>query len=248
MTSSHRRPSPPPFRGMSRVSALTNRLYIAKLIGLCIAKVPLLSLRDGEDEPATPTKDSAMKSPWIPRALRMAPALDGELRTGLLRARYALLINPFSPKDPHASFGKHVLTPSLALTSIAGATPPDWEVKYWDENLLQGPPPWDPFPAVVGITVHLTFAERAYELARWYRTRGAKVVMGGLHVLSCPEEAAPHADALAIGEGVMLWADILRDVEAGALRPVYRGTYLQPYRLEPAPRRDLLPRRSFLTT
>ena len=44
-------------------------------------------------------------------------------------------------KDPHASFGKHVLTPSLALTSIAGATPPDWEVAYWDENLLQGPPP-----------------------------------------------------------------------------------------------------------
>ena len=33
-----------------------------------------------------------------------------------------------------------------------------------------------------------------------------------------------------------------------AARPVYRGTYLQPYRLEPAPRRDLLPRGSFLTT
>ena len=121
-------------------------------------------------------------------------------------------------------------------------------MSYWDENLLQGPPPWEPFPQVVGITVHLTFAERAYELARWYRSRGARVVMGGLHVLSCPEEAAPHADALAIGEGVMLWAEILRDVEAGALRPVYKGSYLRPYRQEPAPRRDLLPRASFLTT
>ena len=80
-----------------------------------------------------------------------------------------------------------------------------------------------PFPQVVGITVHLTFAERAYELARWYRARGAMVVLGGLHVLSCPEEAAPHADALAIGEGVQLWPEILRDVEAGTLRPVYRG-------------------------
>ena len=66
-----------------------------------------------------------------------------------------------------------MLTPSLALTSIAGATPPDWDVSYWDENLLQGPPPWEPFPQVVGITVHLTFAQRAYELARWYRSRGA---------------------------------------------------------------------------
>ena len=32
-----------------------------------------------------------------------------------------LLINPFYSKDPWGSFGKHVLTPSLALTSIAAA-------------------------------------------------------------------------------------------------------------------------------
>jgi radical SAM superfamily enzyme YgiQ (UPF0313 family) len=189
-----------------------------------------------------------MRTPWIPRALRVAPRLDSGARTGPPRRKSALLINPFYPKDPHASFGKHVLTPSLALTSIAGATPPDWEVAYWDENLLQGPPPCDPFPEVVGITVHLTFAERAYELARWYRGRGAKVVMGGLHVLSCPEEVAPHADAVVVGEGVRAWPEVLRDVEAGALRPVYRGSYRHPYREEPSPRRDLLPRRGFLTT
>jgi radical SAM superfamily enzyme YgiQ (UPF0313 family) len=159
-----------------------------------------------------------------------------------------LLLNPFYPKDPHASFGKHVLTPTLALTSLAGATPPEWEVAYWDENLLQGPPPYRPFPQVVGITVHLTFAQRAYALARWYRERGAKVILGGLHVLSCPDEAAPHADALAIGEGVHLWPRILRDVEAGTLQRIYRGDYHLPYCDEPAPRRDLLPRRNFLTT
>ncbi|MFI5460088.1 MAG: B12-binding domain-containing radical SAM protein [Isosphaerales bacterium] len=180
--------------------------------------------------------------------MRVAPRLDPGLRPEPVRPKYALLINPYYPKDPHASFGKHVLTPSLALTSIAGATPADWEVAYWDENLLQGAPPWEPFPQVVGITVHLTFAARAYELARWYRNRGARVVLGGLHVLSCPEEAAPHADALAIGEGVRLWPEILRDVEAGVLEPVYRGSYQRPYREEPTPGRDLLPRSSFLTT
>jgi radical SAM superfamily enzyme YgiQ (UPF0313 family) len=180
--------------------------------------------------------------------MRVAPGLDAAVRPGLPRARYALLINPFYPKDPHASFGKHVLTPTLALTSVAGSTPSDWEVAYWDENLLQGPPPWQPFPQVVGITVHLTFAARAYDLARWYRSRGAMVVLGGLHVLSCPEEAAPHADALVIGEGVRIWPELLRDVEAGTLRPVYRGSYQRPYREEPRPRRDLLPRWGFLTT
>ena len=96
--------------------------------------------------------------------------------------------------------------------------------------------------------MHLTFAARAYELADWYRRRGAKVVLGGLHVLSCPDEAAPHADVLAIGEGVQLWPRILRDIAVGAARSVYVGDYRTPYREEPTPRRDLLPRRAFLTT
>lgn len=189
-----------------------------------------------------------MKPLWIPDALRIAPELDPLAQTPAPTPRTALLINPFYPKDPHASFGKHVLTPSLALTSIAAATPAHWDLRYWDENLLLGPPPHEPFPEVVGVTVHLTFAERAYALARWYRERGAKVVFGGLHVISCPEEVAPHADAIAVGEGVQVWGQILEDVENGRLEKVYRGDYRKPYRDDPAPRRDLLPRRSFLTT
>jgi radical SAM superfamily enzyme YgiQ (UPF0313 family) len=185
---------------------------------------------------------------WVPRELRVAPGLDQASRPKTVQPRYALLINPFYPKDPHASFGKHVLTPSLALTSIAGATPPEWEVAYWDENLLQGPPPWEPFPQVVGITVHLTFARRAYALAEWYRQRGAIVILGGLHVISCPEEAAPHADALVVGEGVQIWPRVLADVEAGRLHSRYYGDYRRPYRDDPPPRRSLLPRRNFLTT
>lgn len=181
-----------------------------------------------------------------PRAMAVAPPLP--TRAGEGRRRHALLLNPFYAKDPHASFGKHVLTPSLALTSVAAATPPGWTVAYWDENLLQGPPPHDPLPAVVGITVHLTFARRAYDLARWYRERGCTVVMGGLHVVSCPEEVRPHADVLALGDGVQLWPEILRDHDRGALRPVYEAGFARPYALDPGPRRDLLPRDGFLTT
>ncbi|MFB3826252.1 MAG: radical SAM protein [Bryobacteraceae bacterium] len=174
--------------------------------------------------------------------------MDPAVPAGEVRGRYALLINPFYPKDPNASFGKHVLTPSLALTSLAAATPEHWEVRYWDENLLDGRPPFAPLPEVAGITVHLTFANRAFELARWYRSRGSKVVLGGLHVMSCPEECAPHADALALGDGVQLWPRILADVEAGRLRPRYAATYESDYRRDPAPKRSILPRGSFLTT
>lgn len=186
--------------------------------------------------------------PWIPDELRVAPKLDERVEVAAPEPKFALLINPFYPKDPYASFGKHVLTPSLALTSIAASTPADWRVRYWDENLLQGPPPVEPFPAVVGISVHLTFAQRAYELASWFRARGSKVVFGGLHVMSCPEEVSPHADAIVIGEGVQVWGQVLDDVASGQLQRVYRGDYRRPYREDPAPRRDLLPKKSFLTT
>lgn len=191
---------------------------------------------------------TVLKKRWRPDAMVTPPRLDPAAPRAAMERRYALLLNPFYPKDPHASYGKHVLTPTLALTSLAGATPAGWRVAYWDVNLLQGPPPCDPVPQVVGITVHLTFAQRAYELAAWYRARGACVVLGGLHVLSCPEEAAPHADALAIGDGVQLWPRILRDLEHAQLKTRYAATYETEYRDDPPPRRSLLPRGSFLTS
>jgi hypothetical protein len=105
------------------------------------------------------------KRRWIPTEMSIAPALDASAPAGPLEARYALLINPFYSKDANASFGKHVLTPTLALTSFAATTPEHWRVEYFDENLLDGHPPLCPIPQVVGINVHLTFAQRAFVLA-----------------------------------------------------------------------------------
>ncbi len=184
----------------------------------------------------------------MPLEMTVAPVLGTGEADAPIERRYALLINPFYSKDANASFGKHVLTPSLALTSFAATTPPYWRVEHFDENLLHGRPPFRPLPEVVGITVHLTFARRAYELADWYRARGSKVVLGGLHVLSCPEECAPHADTLALGDGVQLWPGILRDAENGTLKARYIATYENEYANDPLPRRSILPGKSFLTT
>jgi hypothetical protein len=81
---------------------------------------------------------------WIPLEMLHPPALDPAEGCREPERYYALLINPFYPKDAHASFGKHVLTPTLALTSFAATTPEPWRVEYWDENLLHGRPPCDP--------------------------------------------------------------------------------------------------------
>jgi radical SAM superfamily enzyme YgiQ (UPF0313 family) len=85
-------------------------------------------------------------------------------------------------------------------------------------------------------------------LADWYRQQGSIVVLGGLHVLSCPEEASEHSDAIAIGDGVQLWPRILLDIDSGTLRREYSADYSRPYVLDPPARRSILPRDSFLTT
>jgi len=103
-----------------------------------------------------------MRYPCWPGEFREPPTLDARFQPAAVEQRCALLANPFYPEDPHASFGKHVLTPTLALTSIAAATPPDWRVRYWDENLLRGPPPVRPFPQVVGITDNNPGSDRQY--------------------------------------------------------------------------------------
>ncbi len=96
------------------------------------------------DDPFCPPRNLAR----LPRSMAVPLALDPHALAGPVERRLALLVNPFYTKSPHGSFGKHVLTPSLSLTSIAGATPGNWRVRYWDENLLQGPPPADPLPSL----------------------------------------------------------------------------------------------------
>ncbi len=180
-----------------------------------------------------------------PDPMRSPPPLPARA-AGAPVPRLALLVNPFYPTDPAGSFGKHVLTPSLALSSLASVTPEGWSVRLWDENLLQGPAPLEPVPEVVGITVHLTFARRAYQLADLFRARGCRVVMGGPHALACSDEMAAHCDAVAIGNGVPLWPRILRDLEQRRLQPVYRAPF-EDFGAEPHPDHAFAPARDFLT-
>ena len=60
------------------------------------------------------------------------------------------------------------------------------------------------------IQVYITNAYRAYRIADHYRARGAFVALGGLHVTSLPDEAAPHADAIFLGPGEQTFPQFLR--------------------------------------
>jgi radical SAM superfamily enzyme YgiQ (UPF0313 family) len=104
----------------------------------------------------------------------------------------------------------------------------------------------DDEPDLVVIQVYITNAYRAYRVADHYRGRGAFVALGGLHVTSLPDEAAPHADAIFVGPGEQTFPQFLRDFRAGQARAVYRSTAGRTIEDVPPVRRDLIRRRHYL--
>lgn len=81
---------------------------------------------------------------------------------------------------------------------------------------------------------------------RGWQRRGAKVVLGGLHPTSMPDEAAEHADAVCLGPAETVWTQILEDFERGRLEKFYRGQSEGSAALVPMPRRDLMNQRAYL--
>ena len=68
---------------------------------------------------------------YSPNPMRVAPTLP-PVSPVVVRRGHAMLVNPFYAKDAHASYGKHVLTPALTMSSLAGATPAGWTLSFWD--------------------------------------------------------------------------------------------------------------------
>ena len=138
---------------------------------------------------------------------------------------------------------KYSLFPPLGLATLAAYLNPDIEIELQDEHVQKLD--LSDRPDLVIIQVYITNAYRAYQIADHYRARGAYVLLGGLHVTSLPDEAAPHADAIFIGPGEDTFPQFLQDFAAG--RPLRR--YVSKTRTLlgiPPVRRDLIQRRLYL--
>ncbi len=129
------------------------------------------------------------------------------------------------------------LNPFLGLPYIAAVTPSHIDVEIIDETngRIRDYKEAD----LVGITGITLKANRMYEIADIYRSKGIPVVLGGIHVSFNPEEAKNHADSIVIGEGEELWPILLKDFESNSLKPVYRQTQLININKLPHPRVDL---------
>ena len=122
---------------------------------------------------------------------------------------------------------------------LAGLTGPEWEIRIVDENL--GVPDYRamPRPDLVGITAFTSQANRAYELASYFRNLGVPVVIGGIHSTMCLDEAIEHVDSVVTGEAEGVWPQVLEDARCHSLKGRYDGG-LAEMKDVPLARHDLL--------
>ena len=161
-----------------------------------------------------------------------------------------VLISPKGPLYRHRGgiFKKSLRYMPLTLTTLAALVPEELgaEVRLIDEG-IQEVDPATVEADLVGLTVITGTAPRAYELAGRFRERGIPVVLGGPHVTLVPEDAQAHADAVVVGYAEESWPELLRDFAAGRMRRRYDQRPGLSLAGMPFPRRDLLPRGSFIT-
>ncbi len=133
----------------------------------------------------------------------------------------------------------------LSLPVVASLTPSSWDVEILDARATSVN--FDQKVDLVGITAFSAEIPSAYEIADGFRRKGVKVVMGGIHVSSLPEEALEHVDSVVVGEAEPVWAKLLLDIEKGELKSIYRSESLVDMRGMPIPCRNLLNRKMYVT-
>ena len=124
----------------------------------------------------------------------------------------------------------------LTIATLAGLTPDDVEVAYFDERIE--PIRFDDPTDLVAITVETYTAKRAYEIAAEYHRRGVPTILGGYHVTLVPQEAALYADSILTGYAEPLWAQVIDDARRRRLQRRYTFDPSKPYAWT-RPRRDL---------
>lgn len=146
------------------------------------------------------------------------------------------LIAP-TKKGERYLFNKGLLAP-LGIMYVAAATP-DWaEVRIVDESVELVD--FKDVPDLVGISTMTATAVRAYEMADAFRSRGAKVVLGGIHASMVRDEALRHADSVVLGEAEDVWPRVVEDAAAGRLQPFYADDSRYEFKRPVLPRRDLI--------
>ncbi|MGE3809120.1 MAG: radical SAM protein, partial [Gemmataceae bacterium] len=145
----------------------------------------------------------------------------------------------------YAPESRRFLVPLLALPTLAGMLPRDWDIEIVDEKLRDIDLNAD--ADLVCLSFKSKDAKRAYRYADAFRARNIPVILGGVHATSLPDEAAEHADAVVVGEAEGIFPQVIDDFRAGRLQQLYRSPPSREIGLDsvPMPRFDLIDHRRY---
>ena len=124
------------------------------------------------------------------------------------------------PKWPKLSRQTEFHLPPHGPVVFAAALPEEVEIDFIDENLedIDFDDPAD----LVAISMMLTIqVKRGWQIADEYRSRGLKVIFGGIATMLHAEETMGHADAVFLGEAEGRMEKVLNDFQMGDLQKVY---------------------------
>ena len=124
--------------------------------------------------------------------------------------------------------------PSLGLLTLAGMTPDEHDVDYIEMPDLSTMDHLKTDYDLVGISTYSAQINEAYEVGTHFKKAGVPVVIGGPHVTALPDEALQFCDSVAIGQGEIVWLDVLADAQKGQLAQTY-GSVAADYDLADGP-------------
>ncbi len=86
-------------------------------------------------------------------------------------------------------------------------------VAIYNENIKEVNPSDLKDSDILGISVLTNTAPRSYQIAKDFRatTPKERVIIGGAHATSLPEEAAQYADHIVKGEGELVISDLVKN-------------------------------------
>lgn len=136
----------------------------------------------------------------------------------------------------------YITQPPVPLAVLNAVTPKIIETGLIDEQA-------DPVRFagdVFAFSVSTENSRAVYEHADALRATGKKIIMGGIHITTCPEEAQRHADAIVTGEAELIWPELCENLLAEKLKEKYAGSPTPPSRMTPVDYR-FFGRRKYLT-
>lgn len=163
-----------------------------------------------------------------------------------------LLVYPRHP-DTFWSFqhvlrfvGKRSAFPPLGLLTVAAMLPRQWSLRLVDTNvapLRDADLEWADWVLLSGMIVH---RESAHEIAARAAALGKPVIAGG-PLFTTGHAGFPEIPHFVLGEAEGVVAELVRDMEAGAVKAAYRAPSFPELSATPVPRWDLIDVRHYVT-